>query len=65
MPMTKKDFNEIADALAAAEDWAKEMSAEQVRQALGHRLMHICQVSYTGSYGFDTARFKRVAKLDD
>jgi hypothetical protein len=66
MAMTKKDFEEIAGALADAADWVFEgMTPEEMRKALGERLLYVCQAAYSGGYGFDTGRFRRVAKLDD
>lgn len=68
MAMTKKDFEAIAGALADAADWASPdggMTGEEMRKALGERLLYVCQTSYSGGYGFDTGRFRRVAKLDD
>jgi hypothetical protein len=66
--MTRKDFEEIAGALADAADWASpdgRMTGEEMRKALGERLLYVCQAAYSGGYGFDTGRFRRVAKLDD
>lgn len=68
MAMTKKDFEEIAGALADAANWASldgQMTGEEMRKALGERLLYVCQAAYSGGYGFDTGKFRRVAKLDD
>jgi hypothetical protein len=67
MSMTKKDFNEIAEALSDAADWAEydDMTPEGLRQMIGKRLLYACQAAYSGGYGFDTGKFRRVAKLDD
>lgn len=69
MAMTKKDFEEIAGALADAADWTdrhgEPMTGEEMRKAIGERLLYVCQAAYSGGYGFDTGKFRRVAKLDD
>jgi hypothetical protein len=68
MAMTRKDFEEIAGALADAADWAGpdgQLTGEEMRKALGERLLYVCQAAYSGGYGFDTGKFRRVAKLDD
>jgi len=66
MSMTKTDFEEIAGALADAADWAAEdIAPEALRKMIGERLLYICRASYKGGYGFDTGKFRRVAKLDD
>lgn len=66
--MTKKDFEEIAGALADAADFTgpgRELTGEEMRKAIGERMLWVCQASYSGSYGFDTGKFRRVAKIDD
>ncbi len=41
------------------------MTGEEMRQALGERLLTICHAAYRGAYSFDGGKFRRVAKLDD
>ncbi len=65
MAMTKGDCEEIAGAIGDAKQWVEDgMSAEQIRVAIGERLLSACAASYTGGYGFKSDRFRDAAKLN-